>query len=364
MKRIIDYDVFERFYGVKLDNKSDEISALANLAKFILSEEYLPKTAPLLSKIPIFHPHMIPPRMRSYISGLIAKSKKSVSTFPRFPYDFSVDHLRKIVKEKYCSASKIEPFWPNNKRFAIIITHDVDTDYIFKNADILKSFISIEEKYGFRSAWYIVTNKYPLNHSTLKMLIKRGHEIGFHGDTHDYRLPFLKKEKIKERLDKCKPFLDKYNVKGGRSPLFLRNPTFFSVLEEYISYDTSCHDSTLGALSGMNEGCCSCFPFFISNLLEIPTTLPESYFLKKLGVQKEEIPKIQEDRLEAIRELGGVAHYLVHPEPQISANKEHLADYERFLEKCSKYKDAWVTLPSELNAWWRKRDEKIKRLIG
>ena len=259
---------------------------------------------------------------------------------------------------------KLSCIVPSAKRkFAVIISHDVDSDYIFKNKDVFDRFVNTEEKNGVRSAWYFVTNKYKIDHSILHGLLLNGHEIGFHGDNHDYRLPFLKREKMEKRLDRCIPFIKKYKVTGGRSPVFLRSPLFLDVLGNYLQYDTSFHDSTIGGLSGKNEGCCSCFPFFINSLLEIPTTIPEEFILSAKGFNYSEIIDIQLKKLEKIREIGGVVHILTHPEPNISATRENMKIYTEFLAICSKYNDAWFSLPSELNNHWRERDKLIVKLL-
>lgn len=355
--------LFGNFFGIKPNIKEGEIDSILNLIDYVLYEKYLSKNTPIFSKIPFIHPHMIPKGIRKYVSKLIA-NKKEKAGFPNFPFDFTVDYLRNYIKLKYYNEKKSMPFWKKNKKFAIVLSHDVDTDFIFKNKSILNSFLDLEQKYNFRSAWYFVTNKYNINHDVLKDIEEKGHEIGFHSDKHDYRLPFIKEERIRKRLDKCRVFIDKYGIKGGRSPLFLRTQEYFSVLQNYLSYDSSCHDSTIGPLSGLNEGCCSCFPFFINNLLEIPTTICEGYTLMKLGLKQEKITDIQFKKIEMIRELNGVVHLLVHPEPQISGNKQGLQIYEKFLERCSEFDDAWIILPKELDEWWRGRDKNIKNKIG
>ncbi len=215
----------ERFYGIKLEAEEE----LINLSEWILHENYLSKKAPLLARIPFIHPHMIPEWLRRKVSFLI-KSKKTAK-FPNFPGDFSVDYMRKLM----LGNKKHVPFWPNNKKFAILLTHDVDSDLIFRDNKVLKSFLKIEENLSFRSAWYFVTHKYRLDHKQISKLQKAGHEIGFHGDIHDYRLAFLKQSKMRKRLERCKEFIENYNVKGGRSPAFLRTPAFLEVLGELLS---------------------------------------------------------------------------------------------------------------------------------
>ncbi|MBW2988212.1 hypothetical protein DRJ48_03815 [Candidatus Woesearchaeota archaeon] len=355
-------EIYERFYGIKLGKLDSKLECLLNLAKSLLYQEYLPNKTPLLARVPGLHPHFVPAWLRRVISKRI--KQKQQAGFPHFPYDFSVDFIRELIHSTQTPTQKPVPFWPDGKRFAIVLTHDVDSDFIFKNKRMLNSFLRLEEGHGFKSAWYFVTFKYKLNHAILKQLATRGHEIGFHGDTHDYRLPYLKEERIRKRLERCKPFLEQYKVRGGRSPVFLWTPRFLKVLAEYLGYDTSFHDTTIGGLSGRREGCCSCFPFFYGKLLEIPTTIPEEFMLGSLGYSPEEILDIQISKMREIRKLGGVVNILTHPEPEISANKVALKIYRGLLKECSRFKDAWCVLPKELEAHWRKRDKSIMQRIS
>ena len=107
-------ELFERFFGIKLETDNDELRNLFNLIQFILYERYLPQKPPVLSKIPFVHPHIIPSRIRNKVSRLIKGNlNKNVDRgFPNFPFDFSVDFLKMYLKDKFCPEKEIIPFWP------------------------------------------------------------------------------------------------------------------------------------------------------------------------------------------------------------------------------------------------------------
>jgi len=362
------FNIFNRFYGndYKLNNEYNDI---INIIDTFLYERYIKQTLPIYAKLPV-HPHLIPRKLRSFLSrqllcNVTKKKEDYDDCFSVFPQQFLVDKLRDFVKncvEKDINKKiKQKAIWPENKRFAIIATHDVDTDYIFKYKWVLKRFIDIEHKHNIKSVWFIVAKRFKLNHLILSDLQKKGHEIGFHGDKHDYKFAFSSKEEIMGRLEYCEDFLQKYNVKGFRSPVFLRTYNMFKCLQRFVEYDMSIHDVTINPLTKQKEGCMSVFPFFIDNLLEIPTTIPEDTFLKAFGYSTEEIIDIQAKKLEQIKEKGGVVNILTHPEPQISANKQGYKIYDALLEKCYQEKEeAWITLPNKLNTYWRKRDRAIQ----
>ncbi|MFC1730986.1 polysaccharide deacetylase family protein [candidate division KSB1 bacterium] len=352
---------FKRHFGIPVDSLNDDILSILNKIDYILNEKYRSATIPLFAKIPFIHPHVIPAGIRRSVSRIVKRRKKQPDSgdFPAFPIDFTVDNLRNELKERFFPDVTAVPYWPDGKKCAAVLSHDVDSDLIFNNKDILDTFLSIEEKNGFRSAWYFVSDKYPLDHDIISGIKERGHEVGFHGDKHDYRLPYLKKTQMVRRLDRCRWFLDKYEVSGGRSPLFLRTPLFLETISDYLEYDTSFHDTTIGSLTGLSEGCCSCFPFFIGDLLEIPTTITEEFILADRGYNADGIMEVQLNKLEKIRELSGIAHVLTHPEPHLSANEKGFAIYDKFLKTCSARSDIWITLPAELNRHWRRRDKTI-----
>ncbi|MFC1555294.1 polysaccharide deacetylase family protein [candidate division KSB1 bacterium] len=354
----INTSLFENYFGIKLENIDNVTENTLNLIDYILFEKYLPDTVPIFSRIPFFHPYIIPARIRMAVLKKTIVDKKAdpdSNDFPNAYFDFSVDCLLNYLKDKYAKNIPTVPFWPENKEYVITLSHDVDSDFIFRNRTVLDSFLDIEEKNGFRSAWYFLSNRYKIDRKIIGELIERGHEIGFHGDTHDYRLPYLKEKKMRRRLDKCKSFLNTYKVCGGRSPNFLRTPLYLQVLQDYLEYDTSFHDSTRDGLTGFNEGCCTCLPFFINNLLEIPTTIPEEFLLLMRNLKPDDVVKLQLKKAHAVKKINGIAHVLTHPEPFISANDTALSVYDDFLKNFRSSDEVWKALPMDINSHWRKR---------
>lgn len=350
---------YSRFFGFKIIDETPDIYNLVGLIEYIIYEKYRLNKMPLIAKLP-FDPQRIPQNIRMFLSKKINQSKiKTNVGFPNFPNDQTVDHLRFAIKNKINGDDPFIPFWPGEFGSSIVLTHDVDSDYLFKNKSVLDEFLRIEEDNGFRSAWYFVTDRFKLDEKVIFDLIERGHEIGFHGDKHDYKLAYLKRKKIVKRLDKCREFLNKFDVKGGRSPVFLRTPLFLEILADYLIYDTSVHDCTFGGLTGENEGCCSCFPFFIGDLLEIPTTIPADYMLKSFGYDKNEILKFQVDKFDSINTIGGCSNVITHPEPAITANDDGMYIYEEFLKKIATFTKVWKALPKEVSSHWKTRDMKI-----
>ncbi len=85
--------------------------------------------------------------------------------------------------------------WPDNKRFALVLTHDVDTSY--GNENCIK-LMELEKSLGFRSTFFFVPNGYPAPKKYHDELIKNGFDIGVHGLKHDGKLFWSKKGFLKK----------------------------------------------------------------------------------------------------------------------------------------------------------------------
>ena len=85
--------------------------------------------------------------------------------------------------------------WPNNKKFALVLSHDVDTQ---KGHDKCYNLMEIEESLGFRSSFNFVPERYRVSKDLRNDLVDRGFEVGVHGLKHDGKL-FSNKEIFEKR---------------------------------------------------------------------------------------------------------------------------------------------------------------------
>ncbi|MBW2975622.1 hypothetical protein KY366_07925 [Candidatus Woesearchaeota archaeon] len=289
---------------------------------------------PLFTYLPV-HPHNVPARCRQFVKGLY-KNFSGKKPLPTWNY---VDILRWFMKDE--TASK--QLWPGRRKYAVILSHDVDSGWIFRNSNF-KKFSGIEEKYGFRSSWHIVTGKYTLDMGILEHLESAGHEIAFHGYKHDSKLAFIKKKEIEKRFLKSLWFLKRFKVRGVRTPRLSKTKKFYNVSERFFSYDSSF----------TTVSCYTVFPFFIGNLCELPITLPvDTEFLG--NKDKDSILSALTERWEYIRKVGGLVSFSTHPEPHLAGNKFWLEIYDRFLKKVSEDPLAWKTTPKDVDGWYRKK---------
>src|SRR6202051_3990575 len=78
------------------------------------------------------------------------------------------------------------PGWPEGKRFAFVLTHDVEGA---KGLARVEQLMKLEAKYGFRSSFnFVPEGEYTLPETLRKTLVEQGFEVGVHGLEHDGKL--------------------------------------------------------------------------------------------------------------------------------------------------------------------------------
>ena len=77
------------------------------------------------------------------------------------------------------------PGWPDGKRFALVLSHDVDTKI---GQDRVLDLAALEMQLGFRSAFNFVPERYANNNEVKAWLKANGFEINVHGLKHDGKL--------------------------------------------------------------------------------------------------------------------------------------------------------------------------------
>lgn len=257
--------------------------------------------------------------------------------------------------------------WPDGKRFALVLTHDVDSQ---KGHDRCLNLAELEEAHGFRSAFNFVVDEYSVSSGFREELVRRGFEIGIHGLTHDGSL-YHSRAEFERQATRINQALKKWNSVGFRAPCMYRNLEWLHGLD--IEYDASTFDTD--PFEPQPDGLGTIFPLFISGnaagkgYVELPYTLPQDFTLFVLmGEQSIEIWK---KKLSWIVEHGGLALINTHPDyMSFGGEKPHFSEYpvsryEEFLKYVrSAYNDAfWGVLPRELARFWHGRCSSNPRTL-
>jgi len=223
--------------------------------------------------------------------------------------------------------------WPDQKKFAFVITHDVDTQ---KGHDRCYKLMDFDEQFGFKSSFNFVPEGYEISTKLLSDIAKRGFENGVHGLKHDGKL-YKSKKIFQVRASKIKKYIKKWEAKGFRSPSMHHNLDWLHELE--VQYDSSTFDTD--PFEPQSEGVGTIFPFWVKNLsnqkgyVELPYTLPQDFTVFIL--LKEKTNEIWKQKLDWIAERGGMALVNVHPDYLNFDDKSHSIEeypakyYENFL---------------------------------
>jgi len=275
--------------------------------------------------------------------------------------------------------------WPSNKKFALVLSHDVDTR---RGQEKCCPLMEIEEKLGFRSAVSFVPEGYLVSRTLLNDLKKRGFEVCVHGLTHDGKL-FNSRQIFDERAKRINGYIKEWDVNGFSSPSMLHNLDWMHALN--ITHSMSTFDTD--PFEPQPDAIGTIFPLWVQNnsetmrplknaqfnnpeilrafyeglkegFVELPYTLPQDFTLFIL--MKEKNIDIWKKKLDWIVEKGGMALINTHPDyMNFNAHKNGNEEYSvkfyiEFLEYIQKrYKDQyWHVLPRDMARFWKQNHSK------
>ena len=254
------------------------------------------------------------------------------------------------------------PGWPEGKRFALVLTHDVDTK---KGHDKCLQLLGLEKTMGFKSSFYFVAKRYAVSGDLRRQLNDEGFGVGIHGLYHDGK-KFLNINTFNSRAVQINEYLKEWNAAGFSSPSMIRNLDWIHELD--IEYDLSTFDTD--PFEPQPEGIGTIFPFIVKNPLndssyvELPYTLPQDFTL--FIIMKERNIDIWKKKIDWIAKHGGMALVNVHPDYMDFSNNGNLTEeypvnmYIHLLDHLKdEYKGQyWNALPREVAQFCK---ENLKR---
>lgn len=253
--------------------------------------------------------------------------------------------LRKAILLSGADSIILQNFWPSSRRFACVLTHDIETSrgqkYVSKVADL-------EEAFGFRSSFNFVAERYSIDKGLMKDLCQRGFEVGVHGLKHDGKL-FNSRAVFDKRAQQINKYLSSFEAVGFRSPLTLRQPEWMQLLN--IDYDLSFFDTD--PFEPMPGGTMSIWPFLLGHFIELPYTLVQDHTLTT--ILKETSPRIWTEKVNFIEIHRGMA--LLNSHPDFLKDTITWNVYREFLQNIKERDGVWNALPKNVAAWWRVRAE-------
>jgi glycosyltransferase involved in cell wall biosynthesis len=243
--------------------------------------------------------------------------------------------------------------WPNNKKFAFVLTHDAEGQ---KGLDRCQELAEMEMSLGFRSSFnFVPEGEYATPRSLRDFLTTDGFEVGVHDFRHDGKL-YRSRINFNRHAQKINQYLREWGAVGFRSAFMLHNFDWLRDLN--ILYDASGFDTD--PFEPQPDGVNTIFPFWVeryngSGYVELPYTLAQDstlfLLLRHSGIDT------WIEKLDWVARHGGLALVNVHPD-YVSFNDcrqsaEYSAKlYQSLLEYVSKryQHEAWFALPKDVAA--------------
>ncbi|WP_068320813.1 polysaccharide deacetylase family protein [Pyrococcus kukulkanii] len=274
--------------------------------------------------------------------------------------------------------------YPNNKKFAVVLSHDVDlvrpswryyAYHLIKKPKIgfnllirqknpyntFEKIIELEKKFGTKSTFFFMAvDKDPTGiryriedfKGTLRMILDEGFEVGLHGSYTAYNdLNQLKKEK--SRLER----VTGEKVQGYRNHyLRFKIPETWKLLEKAgFKYDSTIgYNDLVGFRGGVP------YPFYgfdpASNetfkVLEIPLNVMDGTLFEYMRLSVDKAFELVKKLMDIVEEYHGILTLNWHNDKFDGIYWRHYEELYVKILKEAKKRDAWLTNGIELVEWW------------
>ncbi len=290
-------------------------------------------------------------RIRRSLQSLSFRGWKSIR-FPAWPVDTSVESLFAGVMAHLLQASGglEEPFiwfWPRGASAAAMMTHDVEAE---AGLGFLPKLMDMDEEYGIPASIQLVPEeRYLVTEETRRLIRQRGFELCVQDLNHDGHL-FDKETSFRARATAINRYARMWGALGFRAGALYRNQDWYDAFE--FEYDMSVPN--VGHLEAQRGGCCSVFPYFNGNILELPLTTVQDYTL--FNILRDYSTRLWVEQIEKIIDCSGLISFVTHPD--YMATQQEQGVYRELLGTLGELRNTrgvWVAQPQDVNRWWRDR---------
>jgi len=301
----------------------------------------------------LFRP-IFPVSFRKHLQKIYLRDWETIP-FPAWPVDRSVDVLFERLLVLAMQVLQVDRlpfvwFWPEGHTAAAIVTHDVETTL---GRDFCDKLMDIDDAFGIKASFQVVPEKrYVVPDSYLENIRSRGFEINLQGLNHEGGL-FSNEKEFVESANKINQYAKDYGASGFRSPILYRNLDWFKYLS--FSYDMSVPN--VARLEPQRGGCCTVMPYFLRcGMTELPLTTTQDYSL--LHILGDYSTTLWKQQMRIILNGHGLISFVVHPDYAIHERAQQV--YKSLLEELHRLQsdaNVWLTLPQQVDSWWRERSE-------
>ncbi|MCD4822856.1 MAG: polysaccharide deacetylase family protein [Methanococcoides sp.] len=321
-------------------------------------------------------------------------SPKQLDSHERFNYSYS---MHKDVSNpnvsKYLIQNGFQVEYPNNRKFAVCLTHDIDdiypplthtllsSFYCFKQLNLkelkkqvswkitgrtnspyinFRKIMELEAKYDAKSSFYFIASendprrfRYNIEdiENELKFIVDNGWEVGLHGGYYSYN----NLDEILSEKRRLESVLGK-NIIGFRNHyLRFKTPDSWKILSKAgFKYDTTFGYSDM---VGFRNGMCHPFkPYDLNenkeiDILEIPLAVMD-VALFDVADSVEDAWNYAKKLIDIVEENNGIITILWHNNVFDNPFRSSWSLlYEKILKYCYE-KNAWMTNGAEIWNWW------------
>lgn len=276
------------------------------------------------------------------------------ATFPHWPVDTSVEDicgslLLLAMRSKNVDRIPFVWFWPKGAGGCVLMTHDVEMQAGY---DLCDQLMDIDELHGIPASFQLVpTERYRVATELLRTIHERGFEVCVQDLNHDGRL-FDDHREFRRRAAIINRYGEEFGARGFRAAVLYRNPEWLQDLN--FSFDMSVPN--VAHLDPQRGGCCTVMPYFNGNTLELPVTMTQDYSLYYL--LKHRSIDLWKKQAELVLKKNGLLSFIVHPDYLVETKARRLyTDLIEYLCEQKAQADLWFALPSDVDHWWRARNE-------
>jgi hypothetical protein len=233
---------------------------------------------------------------------IFARRKRACRTLKNYAHVWPIDENAKRIPAGWNS-------WPDGKRFAFVLAHDVETE---RGHDRCLELLRLEKSLGYKSCFNFVPERYRLSEETRKEICQSEFEIGVHGLKHDGFLYFTEGI-FRKRAQRINRYLSEWGAQGFHSPLMQHKKQYVAHLN--IKYDQSTFDTD--PFEPQPTGVQTIFPYRVQvdqnrSYIEIPYTLAQDHTL--FIILQEESIELWRRKVDWIVEHGGMVYLKTHPD--------------------------------------------------
>ena len=248
--------------------------------------------------------------------------------------------------------------WPDGKKFALVLTHDVETE---RGQNRCLSLMKIEEELGFVSSFNFVPERYEVSSIVRNEIVRKGFEVAVHDLKHDGKL-YSSKENFLESAERINGYLKAWEAVGFRAGAMHNNFEWNHALD--VEYNASTFD--FDPFEPQPGGVKTIFPFWVRKdgtkrgYVSLPYTLAQDFTLFVL--LREKNISIWKKKLDWVASHGGMVLLITHPDYMCFGGKIPRFDeypLERYTDLLEYVKTEysgqyWNALPRELARYYKK----------